>query len=38
MRMNVLGYAAQSAKSALAPYRFERREPRADDKRDDYYN
>jgi alcohol dehydrogenase (NADP+) len=31
MTMNVLGYAAQSAKDALAPYRFVRREPRADD-------
>jgi alcohol dehydrogenase (NADP+) len=29
--MNVLGYAAQSAKVALAPYRFERRDPRLDD-------
>jgi alcohol dehydrogenase (NADP+) len=29
--MKVLGYAAQSAKDALAPFRFERREPRADD-------
>nr|WP_198157662.1 NAD(P)-dependent alcohol dehydrogenase [Methylobacterium nodulans] len=29
--MNVLGYAAQSAKAALVPYRFYRREPRADD-------
>jgi len=31
MAMNVLGYAAQSAKSALAPHRFARREPRPDD-------
>lgn len=31
MTINVLGYAAQSAKQALAPYRFERRNPRADD-------
>ena len=31
MTMNVRGYAAQSAKDALAPYRFERREPRPDD-------
>jgi uncharacterized zinc-type alcohol dehydrogenase-like protein len=31
MTINVLGYAAQSAKAALAPHRFERREPRADD-------
>ena len=29
--MNVLGYAAKSAKEALVPYRFERREPRPDD-------
>lgn len=29
--MNVLGYAAQSAKDALTPYRFVRRDPRADD-------
>ena len=29
--MNVSGYAAQSAQSALEPFRFERREPRADD-------
>ena len=29
--MNVLGYAAQSAQDALAPYRFERRVPRPDD-------
>jgi hypothetical protein len=27
MTMNVLGYAAQSAKAALAPYRFVRRDP-----------
>ena len=26
MTMKVLGYAAQSAKDALAPYRFERRD------------
>jgi uncharacterized zinc-type alcohol dehydrogenase-like protein len=31
MTMNILGYAAQSAKDALAPYRFERRDPRPDD-------
>jgi len=31
MTMNVLGYAAKSSKAALAPYRFERREPRPDD-------
>jgi uncharacterized zinc-type alcohol dehydrogenase-like protein len=31
MTMNVLGYAAQSAKAHLAPYRFERRNPRTDD-------
>ncbi|MBV2132230.1 NAD(P)-dependent alcohol dehydrogenase [Pseudomonas sp. MAP12] len=31
MTLKVLGYAAQSATDALAPYRFERREPRADD-------
>lgn len=31
MTMNVNGYAAQSAKDALAPYRFERREQRRDD-------
>ncbi len=31
MTMNVLGYAAQSAKAALAPYRFVRRNPRAND-------
>ena len=31
MSMNVLGYAAQSAKDALAPYRFSRRDPRPDD-------
>jgi uncharacterized zinc-type alcohol dehydrogenase-like protein len=29
--MNILGYAAQSADSALAPFNFERREPRPDD-------
>jgi uncharacterized zinc-type alcohol dehydrogenase-like protein len=29
--MNVLGYAAQSAKDALAPHRFVRRDPRAND-------
>jgi uncharacterized zinc-type alcohol dehydrogenase-like protein len=31
MTMNVRGYAAQSAKDALAVYRFERRDPRPDD-------
>ena len=31
MTMNVLGYAAQSAKDTLAPYRIMRRGPRADD-------
>lgn len=31
MTTNVLGYAAQSAKDALAPFRFERRIPRPDD-------
>jgi uncharacterized zinc-type alcohol dehydrogenase-like protein len=31
MTMEVLGYAAQSAEAALAPYRFERRDPRPDD-------
>jgi uncharacterized zinc-type alcohol dehydrogenase-like protein len=31
MTMNVLGYAADSPTSDLAPYRFERREPRPDD-------
>lgn len=31
MAMNILGYAAQSATDALAPFRFERREPRPDD-------
>jgi alcohol dehydrogenase (NADP+) len=31
MTMNVLGYAAQSAKDVLAHYRFVRRDPRADD-------
>lgn len=29
--MNVLGYAASSAKAQLEPYRFERRDPRNDD-------
>jgi uncharacterized zinc-type alcohol dehydrogenase-like protein len=29
--MNVIGYAAQSAKDALAPYHFSRRDPRPDD-------
>ena len=29
--MKVIGYAAQSAKEALALYRFERRLPRPDD-------
>lgn len=31
MTMNVRAYAAQAAKAALAPYRFDRRDPRADD-------
>ncbi len=31
MTINVLGYAAQSATEALVPFRFERRDPRADD-------
>ena len=31
MTLKVLGYAAQSATDALAPYRFERRDPRAND-------
>ena len=31
MPIQVLGYAAQSATSALAPYKFERRDPREDD-------
>ncbi len=31
MTMNVLGFAAHSAKDALAPYAFERRDPRSDD-------
>jgi len=31
MTMHLLGYAAQSATDALAPYRFERRDARADD-------
>ncbi len=31
MTMNVRGYAAQSAKDALAPHRFARRDPRPDD-------
>ncbi|MES2624663.1 MAG: NAD(P)-dependent alcohol dehydrogenase [Pseudomonadota bacterium] len=31
MKTNVLGYAAQSATSALAPFTIERRAPRADD-------
>jgi len=31
MAMNVLGYAVRSSKDNLAPYRFERRDPRADD-------
>jgi alcohol dehydrogenase (NADP+) len=31
MSMSVIGYAAQSAKDALAPYRFSRRDPRPDD-------
>ena len=29
--MEVIGYAAQSARAPLAPYRFERRDPRPDD-------
>lgn len=31
MTINVLGYATHSPKDKLAPYRFERREPRTDD-------
>lgn len=31
MTMNVLGHAAPSVGAPLVPYRFERREPRADD-------
>jgi hypothetical protein len=31
MTMNVLGYAAPSAKAKLEPYRFERRDIRNDD-------
>lgn len=31
MTMNLLGYATQSAKDALTPYRFTRRDPRAND-------
>ena len=31
MTMNVIGYAAQSAKDVLAPHRFVRRDPRPDD-------
>jgi alcohol dehydrogenase (NADP+) len=31
MTMNVLGYAAPSAKAELAPYQFERRDIRTDD-------
>lgn len=31
MTINVLGYAAKSAKDDLAPFRFERRIPRPDD-------
>jgi uncharacterized zinc-type alcohol dehydrogenase-like protein len=31
MTMDVLGYAASSANAALAPYHFQRRNPRADD-------
>ncbi len=31
MTMNILGYAAQSATDMLAPFRFERRDPRPDD-------
>ena len=31
MTLNMRGYAAQSATTALAPFRFVRRDPRADD-------
>ncbi len=31
MTVNVLGYATQSAKASLAPYHFDRRDPRTDD-------
>ena len=31
MTINILGYAAPSAKAELAPYEFERRDIRADD-------
>lgn len=31
MTLDVLGYAVQSATDALAPFRFERREPRDHD-------
>jgi D-arabinose 1-dehydrogenase-like Zn-dependent alcohol dehydrogenase len=31
MTMKVLGYAAQSAKADLVPYRFDQRDPRLDD-------
>ena len=31
MTLNVLGWAAQSAKAPMAPWRFERRDPRPDD-------
>ena len=31
MSLNIRGYAAQSATTPLAPFRFERRDPRADD-------
>ncbi|WP_312953160.1 NAD(P)-dependent alcohol dehydrogenase [Superficieibacter sp.] len=31
MTVTILGYAAQSAKAPLAPYQFERRDPREDD-------
>ncbi len=31
MTMNVRGFAAQSSKAALAPFRFDRRDPRPDD-------
>ena len=31
MTINILGYAAPSAKAELAPYQFERRDIRADD-------
>ena len=31
MTLKILGYATHSPTDVLAPYRFERREPRADD-------